>query len=363
MKFEDIAKIDLTIKPTPIQRLKSFSDEYGCNIYVKRDDLLGISFGGNKARKLEYILAVAKMKKAELIVTSGSLQTNHGLLTALLSARLGMRCLLFLLIEEKNVEKQLSGNLLLDDYAGCDVAFVDVAGIMEDESLSVEEKDELVSGKLDDCMKRVIKEYQEENGIKEEETYLVSSAGSVPLGILGYVNCMKEISEQSEITYDYLFCGNGSGGTYGGLVLGSKLYQPKLKVIGVGIEEMNPGKPAFIVRRVNQSAELIGTDIRVSEKDLIFLFNSVNKGYAIPDDETMGCIERVARREGFFLDPVYSGKVMNGALKYVKENLKDTGKNILILHSGGGPGLYNSNMVHYREKSSKVLKRWIHDTN
>lgn len=363
MKFEDIAKIDLTIKPTPIQKLKSFSDEYGCNIYVKRDDLLGIAFGGNKARKLEYILADAKKKEAKLIVTSGSLQTNHGLLTALGSARLGMRCLLFLLIEEKHAQKQLSGNLLLDDYAGCDTVFVDVAGIMEDGTLSVKEKDELVSRRLEDCMESTVKEYQEKEGIQEEETYYISSAGSVPLGILGYVNCVKEIAEQSEITYDHLFCGCGSGGTYGGLVLGSRLYQPQAKVTGIGIEEMNPGKPEFIVKRVNESAELIGTDMRISTEDLSFLFHSVNKGYAIPDDETMRCIECVVRREGFFLDPVYSGKVMNGALRYIKENLKGTGKNILILHSGGGPGLYNSNMVQYRERTSKVLKRWTYDTN
>lgn len=146
-------------------------------------------------------------------------------------------------------------------------------------------------------------------------------------------------------------------------MLGSRLYQPGLKVIGVGIEEMNPGKPAFIVERVNRAAKLIGTGMRISEQDLSFVFNSVNNGYAVPDDETMKCIETVARREGFFLDPVYSGKVMNGALKYIEGNLKGTGKNVLILHSGGGPGLYNSNMVDYRSKTSKVLDRWMHDTD
>lgn len=363
MKMNDVSKIDLTIKPTPIQRLKSYSSQYGCNIFVKRDDLLGVAFGGNKARKLEYILADAKEKGAKLIVASGSLQTNHGLLTALCSARLGMRCLLFLMIEEKETGKCLSGNLLLDDYAGCDTVFVDVSDIMTDDELTVGEKDALSSERLNACMKESLREYQEREGIGEGETYTISSAGSVPLGILGYVDCMKEIAEQSGTPYDYLFCGNGSGGTYGGLVLGSRLYQPGLKVIGVGIEEMNPGKPAFIVERVNQAAKLIGTGMRISEQDLSFVFNSVNNGYAVPDDETMKCIETVARREGFFLDPVYSGKVMNGALKYIEGNLKGTGKNVLILHSGGGPGLYNSNMVDYRSKTSKVLDRWMHDTD
>ncbi len=363
MKLNDISKIELAIKPTPIQRLKSFSHEYGCSIFVKRDDLLGVSFGGNKVRKLEYILADAKKKGAKLIAASGSLQTNHGLLTALCSARLGMKCLLFLLIEEKGTEKCLSGNLLLDDYAGGDTVFVDISDIMTDEALSVGEKDALSSEKLEMCMERALKEFQEREGISAAETYAISSAGSVPLGILGYVDCMKEIAEQSDTAFDYLFCGNGSGGTYGGMVLGGRLYQPGARVIGVGIEEMNPEKPAFIVERVNQAAELIGTGERISENDLTFLFNSVNRGYAVPDEETMRCIEDVARREGFFLDPVYSGKVMNGALKYIGDNLRDTGKNILILHSGGGPGLYNRNMIDYRSRSSKVLDRWKHDTD
>lgn len=363
MKYNDIKKVELTIKPTPIQKLRSFSEEFGCNIFVKRDDLLGMGFGGNKARKLEYILADAKEKRAKLIVTSGSLQTNHGLLTALASARLKMRCLLFLLVEEKGMERGLSGNLLLDDYTGCDTVFVDVSDIMAEDALTVKEKDAASSERLNACMEKKLREYQEREGIEKAETYIISSAGSIPLGILGYVDCMKEIANQSEIRFDYLFCGNGSGGTYGGLVLGGMMYQPDLKVMGVAIEEMNPEKPAFIVERVNRAAELIGTEIRISEKNLSFVFNSVNDGYAVPDNETMKCIENVARKEGFFLDPVYSGKVMNGALKYTDAYLRDTGKNILVLHSGGVPGLYNSNMVEFRSKSSRILDGWMHDTD
>ena len=141
----NVNKKEFLLTPTPIQKLEQFSKELGCQIYVKRDDLLGVGFGGNKLRKLEYLLGDAESKNAKLIVTSGSLQTNHGMLTALSATKMGFHCLLFLLIEESDAQSVLSGNVLLDDYIGCDLEFVDVSEIMESEILSVSEKDDKVS--------------------------------------------------------------------------------------------------------------------------------------------------------------------------------------------------------------------------
>ena len=218
-----LAKMNLTLKPTPIQRLNRISKEYGCNIFIKRDDLLGVGFGGNKLRKLEYILADAQKKKAKVIVASGSLQTNHGMLTALSASKTGMQCVLFLLIEESDEEQYLSGNLLLDDYIGCEIVFVDVADIMEDPELTVSEKDRRSQEVLDEAVSRKMTVYMKEHQYTEKDVYYVRSAGSTPVGICGYVDCVKEIAEQTQLKFKYIFSGNGSGGTYGGTLLGTKL--------------------------------------------------------------------------------------------------------------------------------------------
>lgn len=356
-------KKNFLLTPTPIQELLSFSKELGCQIHVKRDDLLGVGFGGNKLRKLEYLLADAEKKKAKLIVTSGSLQTNHGMLTALCSVKAGLPCLLMLLIEESSIQPVLSGNLLLDDYIGCDLEFLDVSDIMGDAELSVNEKDNRVSERLEACVRKKLPLYLEKYKISEKEVYRISSAGSTPVGMQGYINCIREIAGQSKEHYDYIFCGNGSGGTYGGMLLGAKLYMPHTRVIGVAIEEMNPDKPQFILKLIHQTEKLMGISEQIVSEDIEIIQNSVNKGYAVPDEETMDIIEMFAQREGFFLDPVYTGKIFNGSLKYIQENLRGSGKNILILHSGGAPGLFNENMICYRNQRSSVVNRWKYDKN
>ncbi len=357
-------KIDFTIKPTPICKMEKLSQEYDCNIYVKRDDLLGLGFGGNKLRKLEYILKDALDNGKKAIVASGSLQTNHGMLTALAASKIGLDCLLYLLLEEEE-DIKLSGNLLLDDYIGCSIEIVDVVDIMTDARLSVKEKDALVDQRLKDRIEETLPQYVNTWGILSDEVYVISSAGSTPIGILGYINCMKEIMHQEDFDFDYIFCGNGSGGTYGGLLLGGKLYSPKTQILGVSIEEMNPDKPHFIQNMIQEVIKRMGVSqtINIEIEDMFFLKNSINEGYAIPDTETMRVIEKVAQAEGFFLDPVYSGKVMNGVLKYIKTHKETEGKNILILHSGGGAGIFNSGMIAYRNKHSSIIDRWGNDKN
>lgn len=358
-----LAKMNLTLKPTPIQRLNRISEEYGCNIFLKRDDLLGVGFGGNKLRKLEYILADAQKKKAKVIVASGSLQTNHGMLTALSASKTGMQCVLFLLIEESGEEQYLSGNLLLDDYIGCEIVFVDVADIMEDPELTVSEKDQRSQAVLDEAVSRKMTVYMKEHQYTEKDVYYVRSAGSTPVGICGYVDCVKEIAEQTQVKFKYIFSGNGSGGTYGGTLLGTKLYMPGTIAVGVGIEEMNPSKPQFILDLLAKTTDLLGCPNPVGKEDIRILQNSVNLGYAIPDEETMHVIETIARYEGVFLDPVYSGKIVNGALKYIKDQKLHQDDNVLIIHSGGTPGIFNSNMVRYRNDRSQIIDRWKNDTN
>lgn len=346
MITKKVNSINLGIKPTPIHKLENISMEYGCEIYIKRDDLIGVGLGGNKVRKLEYLLKDAKDKGAKVVYTNGALQTNHGMLTATCASKLGMKCLLFLKKDDKKEIEKLSGNLLLDEYIGCDVIFLDVSNISDSNEANL---------KFNEEIEKHIEEYKEKHSLKDEEVYNIPFGGSTPLGILGYSECIKEIMEQDK-RFEYIFSGNGSGGTYGGVFLGCKLYAPNAKAIGVNVMHMPQDKKTFIKGLIDEALNYYDGKVEIDESEMKLLSNSINEGYAIPDQETINFIKKMARTEGIFLDPVYSGKIFNGALKYIDENLNGSGKKILIIHSGGLPGLFNEPMIDFCSNNSDVLR-------
>lgn len=346
MITKKVNSINLGLKPTPIHKLENISMEYGCEIYIKRDDLIGVGLGGNKVRKLEYLLKDAKDRGAKVVYTNGALQTNHGMLTATCASKLGMKCLLFLKKDDKKEIEKLSGNLLLDEYIGCDVIFLDVSNISDSNEANL---------KFNEEIEKHIEEYKEKHSLKDEEVYNIPFGGSTPLGILGYSECIKEIMEQDK-GFEYIFSGNGSGGTYGGVFLGCKLYAPNAKAIGVNVMHMPQDKKTFIKGLIDEALNYYDVKVEIDESEMKLLSNSINEGYAIPDQETINFIKKMARTEGIFLDPVYSGKIFNGALKYIDENLKGSGKKILIIHSGGLPGLFNEPMIDFCSNSSDILK-------
>lgn len=346
MITKKVNSINLGLKPTPIHKLENISMEYGCEIYIKRDDLIGVGLGGNKVRKLEYLLKDAKDRGAKVVYTNGALQTNHGMLTATCASKLGMKCLLFLKKDDKKEIEKLSGNLLLDEYIGCDVIFLDVSNISDSNEANL---------KFNEEIEKYIEEYKEKHSLKDEEVYNIPFGGSTPLGILGYSECIKEIMEQDK-GFEYIFSGNGSGGTYGGVFLGCKLYAPNAKAIGVNVMNMPQDKKTFIKGLIDEALNYYDVKVEIDESEMKLLSNSINEGYAIPDQETINFIKKMARTEGIFLDPVYSGKIFNGALKYIDENLKGSGKKILIIHSGGLPGLFNEPMIDFCSNRSDVLK-------
>ena len=346
MITKKVNSINLGLKPTPIQKLENISMEYGCEIYIKRDDLIGVGLGGNKVRKLEYLLKDAKDRGAKVVYTNGALQTNHGMLTATCASKLGMKCLLFLKKDDKKEIEKLSGNLLLDEYIGCDVIFLDVSNISDSNEANL---------KFNEEIEKHIEEYKIKYSLKDEEIYNIPFGGSTPLGILGYSECIKEIMEQDK-GFEYIFSGNGSGGTYGGVFLGCKLYAPNTKAIGVNVMDMPQDKKTFIKGLIDEALNYYDVKVEIDESEMKLLSNSINEGYAIPDQETIIFIKKMARTEGIFLDPVYSGKIFNGALKYIDEKLKGSGKKILIIHSGGLPGLFNEPMIDFCSNRSDVLK-------
>lgn len=309
-EFNTFPKVSLGVFPTPIQKLEQISKILNLNIYIKRDDLTGLGLGGNKVRKLEYLMADARQKGAQLVFTTGGAQSNHAMLTAAAAAKLGMKAILIL---KKRGVTDCLGNQLLEHLMGTEVIFVDT----DDYADIYAEMDRVGT----------------ESGLPY---YKIPCGGSNALGTLGYVECAKEISGQG-IRFEHIICAEGSGGTMAGMALGAKLFLPGTRVQGMMVDsdpfdEITP-------KLMREAAALLETDPELSENDYALL-DMCGPGYAIPSEEGNEAIAFMAKHEGLFLDPVYTGKAFAGLLKMAEEGrFKDT-DNILFLHTGGAGGLF-----------------------
>ena len=310
-KIEDFPRIPLAVLPTPIQKLENISRILGTNVYIKRDDMTGIGLGGNKVRKLEFLLADAKNKGAEIVFTTGGAQSNHAMLTAACCKKLGMTPILIL---KKRGVTDRKGNILLEYLMNTDVRFLDTS-----DSADV---------------------YREMDRVGQESGkvyYKIPTGGSNALGALGYVNCVKEISEQTNIKFDYICCAEGSGGTHAGVAMGAKLFMPDTKVIGMMVDT-DPFEE-ITTNIMKGLAELLELDF-VPTVDDVHLVDVCGEGYAIASPEGNAAIRMMAENEGLFLDPVYTGKAFGGLIKMAREGKFGPDDNILYLYSGGAGGLF-----------------------
>ena len=308
--LSDFPRLELGTFPTPVQRLNNISDLLRTNVYVKRDDLTGLGLGGNKVRKLEYLLAEAKRQGAETVFTTGGAQSNHAMLTAAAAGKLGMKAILIL--KQRSVTDCV-GNLLLEKLMGTEVRFMDT-----DDYADI---------------------YAEMDRIGQESGrpyYKIPCGGSNALGSLGYVGCAQEISGQG-IHFDHLVCAEGSGGTMAGLALGAKLFMPGTKVHGMMVD-----RDAFDVitpTLMKEAAALLEAELSIGEEDF-HLRDLCGPGYAIPSEEGNAAVRLMAEKEGLFLDPVYTGKAFAGLVQMAREGaFRETDK-VLFLHSGGAGGLF-----------------------
>ena len=310
-RIEDFPRIPLAVLPTPIQKLENISRILGTNVYIKRDDMTGIGLGGNKVRKLEFLLADAKNKGAEIVFTTGGAQSNHAMLTAACCKKLGMTPILIL---KKRGVTDRKGNILLEYLMNTDVRFLDTS-----DSADV---------------------YREMDRVGQESGkvyYKIPTGGSNALGALGYVNCVKEISEQTDIKFDYICCAEGSGGTHAGVAMGTKLFMPDTKVIGMMVDT-DPFEE-ITTNIMKGLAELLELDF-VPTVDDVHLVDVCGEGYAIASPEGNAAIRMMAENEGLFLDPVYTGKAFGGLIKMAREGKFGPDDNILYLYSGGAGGLF-----------------------
>ena len=306
----DFPRVKLGLFPTPIHRLDRVSSLLHTNVYIKRDDLTGVGLGGNKVRKLEFLLADAQQKGAGLVFTTGGAQSNHAMLTAAAAGKLGMKAILIL--KQRGVTERL-GNQLLEHLMGTEVRFMDTDDYAD------------IYAEMD----RVGKE----RGVPY---YKIPCGGSNALGTLGYVACAEEIRGQG-MKFDHLVCAEGSGGTMAGLALGAKLFLPGTRVYGMMVD--TDPFDVITLRLMREAAELLEADLAVSGEDFT-LRDLCGPGYAIPSEEGNAAVELMAREEGIFLDPVYTGKAFAGLLQMAREGAFREDDRVLFLHSGGAGGLF-----------------------
>ena len=315
--INDLPRVSLGVFPTPFYKFESISAKYGKNIWIKRDDMCGVALGGNKVRKLEFLLADARAQGCDTVFTTGGAQSNHAMLTAACAARLGMKCILIL---KKRGVTERKGNLVLDDIYGADVRFMDT-----------DSYDDIYAE-----MHRVGEELAKEG----HKSYYIPVGGSNPLGAVGYVNGVREFTVQAlaaGIRIGHIVSATGSGGTTAGLLLGAKLFQPGVKVTGMGVdddpfEEIVPDLAA-------QAAGILECSFEREQDDFEMVYH-VGQGYAIPNAEDTPHIEELARMEGILLDPVYTGKAWAGMLKLLKEGYFGDEDNIVFVHTGGAAALF-----------------------
>ena len=306
--MKDIEKISLGVFPTPLLRLPNISRELGTNVWIKRDDMTGVALGGNKVRKLEYLLADAKRKGYDLVMTTGQAQSNHAMLTAACTSKLGMDCVLVL--KERGITAR-KGNQILNYLMDTDVRFVD-------------------TDSYDDI-------YEEMDRIAAEmgrNVYKIPCGGSNALGTLGYVDCIKEVA-QSGLSFDYISSACGSGGTAAGIGLGTALFMPKAKFICQMVDDDPFDK--IVPELIDEAAALLGEEVKAPDIEYI---NMCGAGYSIPSEEGNEAIAMMMKLEGIVLDTCYTGKAFAGVIKKAREGAFHPDDNVLFVHTGGAGGLF-----------------------
>lgn len=321
--------------PTPLNYLPALSEELGVELYIKRDDLTPYGAGGNKLRKLEYLLYDAKEKGATTLLTVGGAQTNHGRLTAAVAAKYGMKCVIVCVDDYPG---EVSSNILLDTIMGAEVVFKKNDGRSEAVQLS-----EAVAS---------VKARYEAIG---ERVYEIPLGGSNTIGFMGYYECAVEITEQAKkmgIEDAELVVGAGSLGTYMGLYCGLKNENSPLSLTGIAIMPFGDAKEKFLMEYFRQVKEEYGLGIAAAREDFHIETGYARGGYNNPDAAVRNAIYKMARAEAVILDPCYTGKVFAGVLDMIAEGKIKKGEKIILIHTGGIPGIYTR---HHRLEFEKEL--------
>jgi len=309
---------------TPIEKLDRLSAELGGpTIYIKRDDLLGLAGGGNKTRKLEFLIADALAEGADTVITCGAVQSNHCRLTLAAAAKEGLKC--HFVLEERvegSYDHNSSGNNFLFRLLG-------VEGV------------KVVSGGTD--MPGEMATLKAELEAKGRKPYVIPGGGSNALGALGYVSCAQEtLSQMFEdgLPIDRVVTASGSSGTHAGLVTGYESAQSGLPVVGINVSRPKDTQEALVYSLVEKTTALLELPVPITRDKVVCFDEYVGPGYSVPTAEMAEAVRMFARIEGILLDPVYSGKAAAGLIDLARKGYFGADEKILFVHTGGAVSLF-----------------------
>ncbi|MGH8811371.1 MAG: D-cysteine desulfhydrase [Advenella sp.] len=312
--------------PTPLEFMPNLTRHLdGPNIYIKRDDCTGLATGGNKTRKLEFLVAQAIAEGADTLITQGAVQSNHARQTIAAAARTGMKCKVLLeqRVPDADNEYESSGNVLLDDLMGGQIVA------------------RLPSGT---DMQQAMEQLASQLRSTGAKPYVIPGGGSTPVGALGYVACAQELLSQSfeaGMRIDHVVHATGSTGTQAGLVVGLRASNSGIPVFGISVRMSKQKQEENVWKLVQSTVDYMGLPASSVERaDIVANSDFVGDGYGIATDAMVEAVRLTAEQEAILLDPVYSGKGMAGLIGLIRLGHFRKGENVLFIHTGGAVGLF-----------------------
>lgn len=308
--------------PTPVEPLPRLSAALGGpRILVKRDDQTGLAFGGNKTRKLEFLLAEAKANGAKMLVTAGALQSNHCRQTVAAAMRNGFECTLVLTVPAGQndlafPDSGATGNLLLDRLLGAEIV--------------------LARGEQRD---RVLQETFQSAWDAGKRPYLIPYGGSNPTGATAYAFALQELMAQ-DVNPDWIVFPSSSGGTQAGLVLGARLFNYRGQVLGISVDEQAEVLKDRVAKLATETADFLGGDIKFEVDEILVNADYLGQGYGVMGEIEKEAIHLFARTEGLLLDPVYTGRAAAGLIDLIQRGFFANDQTVLFWHTGGTPALF-----------------------
>lgn len=322
MKLDDFPRVPLAHLPTPLEHAPRLGEKVGLeNLWIKRDDQTGLATGGNKARKLEFLMADAVAKGADIILTDGGPQSNHARMTAAAARKLGLDVRLVLAGPDFEA---MQGNLLLDVLFDAPITFLEGKDVPEMEAeMQVQAE----------ALRR-----------EGRNPYVVPIGGSTAIGALGYVTAMRELAGQMQEQLGrqdaQIVLAVGSCGTFAGTLLGARMFLPQVDILGISVSRKKAPLKARSAEIANESSQLIEAGISIDPESINAYDEYVGQGYGLPTEAGRNAILTTARTEGLLLDPVYSGKAMSGLLNLAEKGVLDRQRPVVFLHTGGVAALF-----------------------
>jgi len=321
-KTDDFKRVELGFFPTPLEPLTRLGESLGIQLDIKRDDYTGFGGGGNKVRKLEYLMADAVRQGINVIITTGGHQSNHARMVAAAARKFGMKPVLVL---RGNPPESYQGNLLLDKLFGAELEFLDPDGYFT---------------QIADAMQA----HADAATARGEKALIIPLGGATPLGALGYVRAVEELDAQlkarGQQPPDVIVAPTGSGGTLAGLYVGARQYWPQTKIVGISVSAKAQWFQERISAMAQDCADLLQWPQSWSPEDIWIEDGFVGAAYGVPSEGGIEAIYRVAQAEGVLLDPVYTGKAMHGLISLVQEGKIQPNSRVIFVHCGGSPALY-----------------------